>query len=201
MSLAPCIKIGEADESVRNLRTALLAVNERHERLIDGCSPSPAASSGSPIQDLSTCRGRTPRHDRSSRRRTELKESVSPPTCVRPCRGRLGAAGTGTQNCSTNAIRYNLNSHGEITLTTGTLERAAQPTVESTDSLCRPAKSRACSSGSVGGPIRNGWPSPRSGAQRDSVSPSFARLPGLLGDIRSQEGGELVVRVELRGGA
>jgi len=200
VSLAPCIKIGEADESVRNLRTALLAVNERHERLIDGCSPSPAASSGSPIQDLSTCRGRTPRHDRRSRRRTTLKNHIS--TDLRPPLSRA------TRCCWNRHPElldkrhpYNLNSHGEITLTTGTLERAAQPTVESTDSLCRPAKSRACSSGSVGGPIRNGWPSPRSGAQRDSVSPSFARLPGLLGDIRSQEGGELVVRVELRGGA
>jgi hypothetical protein len=67
-----------------------------------------------------------------------------------------------TQNLLDNAIHYNLPEHGEITVTTETVDGSARFTVENTRTAgAAPTRSRACSSPSAAWQPANDLPTPR----------------------------------------
>ncbi len=112
----------QADESLRQLGGTLLAVNQRHERLIDGLLT--LASSEQGITDaIPVDLADIARHVTTESRGAARTAGVEIRTDLNP------AAVTGdpvllerlTQNLLDNAIRYNLPEHGEITVTTDTV--------------------------------------------------------------------------------
>jgi signal transduction histidine kinase len=189
----------DAHESARRLGTSLLAVNERHERLIDGLLT--LASSEQQLVEKST---------------VDLAGVADHVT--RQVRDITGAAGIRLEsdlrstpvigdaillerlvhNLMDNAIRYNVANDGHITVTTGTVDRSAQLTVENTGPMVAAHEIPALFE-----PFRR-----RSGADRvaDPVGGRGAGL-GLSivkavaeshgGDVRAhpRDGGGLVVRV------
>jgi len=123
----------QASESLRQLGATLLAVNERHERLIDGLltlarseqrvtDPIPVelADVALHVATESQCAARTA----CVAIRTHLQPA--------PVMGDPVLLEQLTQNLVDNAIRYNLPEHGEITVTTDMLDGDAQLTVENT---------------------------------------------------------------------
>jgi signal transduction histidine kinase len=121
----------QANEALRQLGTTLLAVNQRHERLIDGLLTLASSDQGvtdpNPVDLADLARHVAARsQDDASRAgigiRTELRPSMvtGDPVLLE----RLA------QNLLDNAIRYNLPEHGEITITTGTVDGTAQLTVD-----------------------------------------------------------------------
>ncbi len=123
----------QADESLRQLGGTLLAVNQRHERLIDGLLT--LASSEQGITDaIPVDLADIARHVTTESRGAARTAGVEIRTDLNP------AAVTGdpvllerlTQNLLDNAIRYNLPEHGEITVTTDTVGDTARLTVENT---------------------------------------------------------------------
>jgi signal transduction histidine kinase len=123
----------QAHESLRRLGGALLAVNQRHERLIDGLLTLASSDQGitDPIPiDLADIA----RHITTESQAAAHTAGVDLSTHLQP------APVTGdpvllerlTQNLLDNAIRYNLSEHGEITVTTDTVDDNAHLTVENT---------------------------------------------------------------------
>ncbi len=123
----------QASELLRQLGATLLAVNERHERLIDGLltlarseqrvnDPIPVelADVALHVATESQCAARTA----CVAIRTHLQPA--------PVMGDPVLLEQLTQNLVDNAIRYNLPEHGEITVTTDMLDGDAQLTVENT---------------------------------------------------------------------
>jgi signal transduction histidine kinase len=120
-----------ASESLRQLGTALLAVNDRHERLIDGlltlASSEQRLSDPIPV-DLADIIRRiaTESHAAAQQAGVELRTAlVSAPVAGDPALlERL------THNLIDNAIRYNLAEHGWVAVTSGLGDGTAQLTVE-----------------------------------------------------------------------
>jgi signal transduction histidine kinase len=128
-----------ADEPLRQLGTKLLAVNQRHERLIDGLlilarseqhvtDPTPVD-----LADIAT-------HVINESQSAAHRASVFIRTELRPARvvGDPELLERLAHNLLDNAIRYNLPEHGEITITTGTVDDHAHLTVENTGPIVAP---------------------------------------------------------------
>jgi len=122
-----------ATEALRQLGGTLLAVNQRHERLIDGLLT--LASSEQRITDPACVDlADIARHLITETRGVAHTADVDIRTHLQP------AAVTGdpvllerlTQNLLDNAIRYNLPEHGEITVITGTVQGDVYLTVNNT---------------------------------------------------------------------
>ncbi len=123
----------QATDSLRQLGGTLLAVNQRHERLIDGLLTLASSEQGitdpTPV-DLADIA----RHIAAESRDAAHTSGVDIRTHLQP------APVTGdpvllerlTQNLLDNAIRYNLPEHGKITVTTDTVGDSAQLTVDNT---------------------------------------------------------------------
>jgi signal transduction histidine kinase len=120
-----------ADEPLRQLGATLLAVNQRHERLIDGlltlASSEERLTVHSPV-DLAalvqhvTAESQPVAREAGVEIRTEL---ASAPVAGDPILlERL------TQNLLDNAIRYNVSEHGWVAITTDTIEGSAVLTVD-----------------------------------------------------------------------
>ena len=121
----------QAGETLRQLGTHLLAVNQRHERLIDGlltlASSEERLSTRSPI-DLADIaeRAATAAHNVAREAGVEIRSML----------GTASAAGDPillerlAHNLIDNAIRYNTPEHGWVKVSTGLHDRTAQLTVE-----------------------------------------------------------------------
>jgi signal transduction histidine kinase len=123
----------QANESIRQLGGTLLAVNQRHERLIDGlltlASSEQRITEPTPVDlaDIArhvTAESQGAAHSAGIDIHTDLQ--LAPVTGDPVLLERL------TQNLLDNAIRYNMPQHGEITVTTNTVDDAAYLTVENT---------------------------------------------------------------------
>jgi signal transduction histidine kinase len=123
----------QANESLRQLGGTLLAVNQRHERLIDGlltlASSDQGISDPTPVDlaDIArhiTTESRGPAHTAGVDIRTHLQPA--------PVTGDPVLLERLTQNLLDNAIRYNLPEHGEITVTTDMVDDNAHLTVDNT---------------------------------------------------------------------
>ncbi len=121
----------QAGESLRQLGGTLLAVNERHERLIDGLLTLASSEQGItdpiPVGLADIARHLTTEAEAVARAagvriRTDLQPA--------PVAGDPVLLERLTQNLLDNAIRYNLADHGEITVTTGMDDDSAYLTVE-----------------------------------------------------------------------
>ncbi len=121
----------EATESVRQLGAALLAVNERHERLIDGlltlASSEQRITDPGPVDLADVARHLvTDARPAAEGAGIDIRTDLQPA----PVAGDPVLLERLTQNLLDNAIRYNVADHGEITVTTGTLDGMAHLTVE-----------------------------------------------------------------------
>ncbi|MGH9015197.1 MAG: sensor histidine kinase [Acidimicrobiia bacterium] len=120
-----------ANESLRQLGGTLLAVNQRHERLIDGLLTLASSEQGI-IGPVSVDLADIARHITTESRAAAQTAGVDIRTHLLP------APVTGdpvllerlTQNLVDNAIRYNMPEHGEITVATRTVDDNAHLTVE-----------------------------------------------------------------------
>jgi len=123
----------ESHESVRQLGGTLLAVNQRHERLIDGLLTLASSEKGiadrAPI-DLADIA----RHVTTEARGAADTAGVEIFTNLHaaPVTGDAVLLERLTQNLLDNAIRYNLPEHGEITVTTNVIDGDAYLTVDNT---------------------------------------------------------------------
>jgi signal transduction histidine kinase len=123
----------QANESLRQLGGTLLAVNQRHERLIDGLLTLASSEEGitdpTPV-DLADIAAHIARESRGIAHaagvdiRTDLRPA--------PVTGDPVLLERLTQNLLDNAIRYNQPEHGEITVTTDTVDGNARLTVDNT---------------------------------------------------------------------
>ncbi len=123
----------QANESLRQLGGTLLAVNERHERLIDGLLTLTSSEQGvvdsTPVDlaDIArhiTTESQNAAHTAGVAIRTHLQSA--------PVTGDPVLLERLAQNLVDNAIRYNLPEHGEITVTTDTVDGNAHLTVDNT---------------------------------------------------------------------
>ncbi len=123
----------QADESLRQLGATLLAVNQRHERLIDGLLTLASSEQGITVPtpvDLAdiarhvTTESRAAAHIAGVDIRTNLRPA--------PVMGDPVLLERLTQNLLDNAIRYNLPERGAITLATATVGDNAHLIVENT---------------------------------------------------------------------
>ena len=122
-----------APGSLRQLGGTLLAVNQRHERLIDGLLT--LASSQQRIDDPTAVDlADLARHLTTESRGAADAAHVGIRTHLRPApvAGDPVLLERLAQNLLDNAIRYNLPEHGEISVTTGTLDGTAHLTVDNT---------------------------------------------------------------------
>jgi signal transduction histidine kinase len=123
----------KASESLRQLGATLLAVNERHERLIDGLLTLASSEQGltnpTPV-DLADIA----RHITTESQDTAHAAGVEIRTQLQPARvkGDPVLLERLTQNLLDNAIRYNLSERGEVTVTTNTRDDTACLTIENT---------------------------------------------------------------------
>ena len=123
----------QADESLRQLGATLLAVNQRHERLIDGlltlASSEQRVTEPTPV-DLADIA----RHITTEAQGAAHTAHVDIRTHLRPApiMGDPVLLERLAQNLLDNAIRYNLPEAGEITITTDTVDGHAHLTVENT---------------------------------------------------------------------
>src|SRR6266540_1610817 len=123
----------QANESLRQLGGTLLAVNERHERLIDGLLTLTSSEQGvvdsTPVDlaDIArhiTTESQNAAHTAGVAIRTHLQSA--------PVTGDPVLLERLAQNLVDNAIRYNLPEHGEITVTTDTVDDNVHLTVDNT---------------------------------------------------------------------
>jgi len=123
----------QASESLRQLGATLLAVNQRHERLIDGLltlASSQQRVTEPTLVDLAdiarhiTTESRGAAHVAHVDIRTHLRPAPITGDPVLP--ERLA------QDLRDNAIRYNLRVDGEVTVTTDTIDGHAHLTIENT---------------------------------------------------------------------
>jgi signal transduction histidine kinase len=123
----------QAEESVRQLGATLLAVNQRHERLIDGLLTLASSEQGitdpTPVDLADIARHITTESQPAANTASvEIRTDLQPA----PVTGDPVLLERLTQNLLDNAIRYNLPEHGKITVTTDTADDTAHLTVEST---------------------------------------------------------------------
>ncbi|CAN5244320.1 HAMP domain-containing sensor histidine kinase [soil metagenome] len=123
----------DAHESLGQLGATLLAVNERHERLIDGlltlASSEQRITDPTPVDlaDIArhiTTESRGAAHAAGVEIRTHLQRA--------PVKGDPILLERLTQNLLDNAIRYNLPEHGRITVTTDLVDDNAHLVVDNT---------------------------------------------------------------------
>jgi signal transduction histidine kinase len=123
----------EANESLRHLCATLLAVNERHERLIDGLLTLASTEQGitdpRPV-DLADIARRvtTDSQPAADTAGIAIRTDLQPA----PVTGDPVLLERLTQNLLDNAIRYNLADHGEIIVTTETVDDSSRLTVQNT---------------------------------------------------------------------
>jgi signal transduction histidine kinase len=120
-----------ADESLQQLGANLLAINERHERLIDGLLTLASSEQGltEPIPvDLADVAGHVTRESRGAAQAAgiDIRTDLWPA----PVAGDPVLLERLVQNLMDNAIRYNLPEHGEIIVTTNTDAEDVRLTVE-----------------------------------------------------------------------
>jgi len=123
----------QADEPLRRLGATLLAVNQRHERLIDGLLTLASSEQGitdpTPIDLADIARHVTTESQGDAHTAgVDIHADLQPA----PVKGDPVLLERLAQNLIDNAIRYNLPEHGEITVSTGTVEDNAHLTVENT---------------------------------------------------------------------
>jgi signal transduction histidine kinase len=122
-----------ANESLRQLGGTLLAVNQRHERLIDGLLT--LASSEQRITDpTGVDLADVARHLTAESHGAARTAGVEVGTHLQPApvEGDPVLLERLTQNLLDNAIRYNLTEHGQVSVATGTVDGNAHLTVENT---------------------------------------------------------------------
>jgi signal transduction histidine kinase len=123
----------DANDALRQLGGTLLAVNQRHERLIDGmltfASGEQAITDPVPV-DLADIAGHltTQSHDAAHAAGIDLHTDLRPA----PVMGDPVLLERLAQNLLDNAICYNLPEHGQVTVTTGTIDGDAELTVANT---------------------------------------------------------------------
>jgi signal transduction histidine kinase len=121
----------QASESLRQLGTALLAVNQRHERLIDGlltlASSQERLSTHSPV-DLADILRRIATESQAAARDAGVE--IRTALASAPVAGDPALLERLAQNLIDNAIRYNLAEHGWVAVTSGLDDGNAQLTVE-----------------------------------------------------------------------
>jgi signal transduction histidine kinase len=123
----------EATEAVRQLGTTLLAVNHRHEQLIDGLLTL-ASSEQTISQPVRVDLADIARHVTTERQADAHRANIDIRSELRP------APGTGdpvllerlTHNLVDNAIRYNLPDHGTISVTTDATDGHARLIIDNT---------------------------------------------------------------------
>jgi signal transduction histidine kinase len=194
----------QTNESLRQLGRTLLAVNERHERLVEGLLT--LATSEQQITqptevDLADIARHitTESHEAIQAARVELNVQLRPA----PVAGDPVLLERLVQNLFDNAIRYNLPQQGEIMITTETIDGHARLVVENTGPPIPPYEAP-----SLFEPFRRLATTER---LTDSAATSMKRGAGLGlsivrsvarahgGDVRAcpREGGGLVVQVRL----
>jgi signal transduction histidine kinase len=123
----------QADEQLRRLAGTLLAVNQRHERLIDGLLTLASSEQGLTdrvpvnLADVArhiTAASQTAAHTAGIEIRADLRSA--------PVTGDAVLLERLTQNLVDNAIRYNVSERGEIVVTTDTADGYAHLTVDNT---------------------------------------------------------------------
>ena len=123
----------QANESVRQLGATLLAVNQRHEQLIDGlltlASSEQRVTEPTPV-DLADIARHITRESQSVAQsaRVDIRTQLQPA----PVKGDPVLLERLTQNLVDNAIRYNLPEHGWITVITDVVDDHVHLTVENT---------------------------------------------------------------------
>jgi signal transduction histidine kinase len=121
----------QAGESLRQLGTALLAVNQRHERLIDGlltlASSEERLSTHSPV-DLAEVLRRIVTESQAAAR--EAGVEIRSALASAPVAGDPALLERLAQNLIDNAIRYNVAERGWVAVTSGLEDGNAQLTVE-----------------------------------------------------------------------
>jgi signal transduction histidine kinase len=194
----------DAPESLRQLGTTLLAVNERHERLIDGLLT--LASSEHPVADPAPVDlADIARHVAAESQAAAYAANVEVRTTLRPApsRGDPVLLERLTQNLIDNAIRYNLPERGWVTVTTDVLDSAVELTVENSGPAVPPYElpalfepfRRLASAERLADPT---GASPNRGAGLGlSIVRSVVQAHG--GDVHAspREGGGLTIRVRL----
>jgi signal transduction histidine kinase len=194
----------QADESLRQLGATLLAVNQRHERLIDGLLTLASSEQGitdpTPV-DLADIARHITTESRAAAHTAGL--DIRPNLQPAPVTGDPVLLERLTQNLLDNAIRYNLPEHGAITVATATVGDSAHLTVENTGPPVPPYEVP-----SLFEPFHR---LPTTERLADSTHASTSRGAGLGlsivrsvtnahgGDVRAspREGGGLIVQVRL----
>jgi len=123
----------QAPEVVRQLGTTLLAINHRHEHLMDGLLTL-ASSEQSILQPAPVDLADIARHITTEKQADAHRAAIEIRSDLRP------APVTGdpvllerlTHNLIDNAIRYNVPDHGLITVSTDTTDRHARLTIDNT---------------------------------------------------------------------
>jgi signal transduction histidine kinase len=122
-----------APESMRQLGATLLAVNHRHERLIDGlfvlASSEQRLTEHSRVDLADIARHvATTSEDAARKAGVELRATIA----AAPVVGDPLLLERLAQNLLDNAIRYNITEHGWVSITTGTADGHAYLTAENT---------------------------------------------------------------------
>jgi signal transduction histidine kinase len=194
----------QASESLRQLGGTLLAVNQRHERLIDGLLT--LASSQQRITDPTPVDlAEVARHLTAELRATARTAGVEVRTRLRPApvSGDPVLLERLAQNLLDNAIRYNLPEHGQISVATDTVDGHAHLTVDNTGppvpayeipSLFEPFRRLPATERLADAATTSTGPGAGLGL---SIVRSVARAHG--GDVhaRAREGGGLTVQARL----
>jgi signal transduction histidine kinase len=128
-----------ANETLRRLGVTLLAVNQRHERLIDGlltlASSEQRVSKPTPVDLADLARGITTESQAAAQNASvDLRTHLRPA----PVAGDPVLLERLTQNLVDNAIRYNLSEQGWLRVTTDTIDDNVHLTVENTGPLVPP---------------------------------------------------------------
>jgi signal transduction histidine kinase len=121
----------QASESLRQLGTALLAVNQRHERLIDGlltlASSEQRITDPTPV-DLADIVRRIATESQAAAQQAGVE--IRTALASAPVAGDPALLERLAQNLIDNAIRYNLAERGWVAVTSGLDDGTAQLTVE-----------------------------------------------------------------------
>lgn len=194
----------QANESLRLLGATLLAVNQRHERLIDGlltlASSEQRLTEPTPVDLADIARHITTESQGAAQNAdVDIRTHLQPA----PVTGDPVLLERLTQNLVDNAIRYNLAEHGWITVTTDVVDDNVHLTVENTGPPVPPYEVP-----SLFEPFRR---LPTTERLADSANTSISRGAGLGlsivrsvahahgGDVRAfpREDGGLTVRVRI----
>jgi len=193
-----------ANEAMRQLGATLLAVNERHERLIDGLLTL-ASSEQRVAEPTRVDVADIARHVTTESAAAARSAGVHVRTRLRPApvEGDPVLLERLAQNLVDNAIRYNRSERGRVTVDTGVVDGSVHLTVENTGPPLQPYE--------VPGLFEPFRRRPSTERIADSANPLISRGAGLGlsivqsvarahgGDVNAspREGGGLTVRVRL----